>query len=123
MKSQAIKTAMGQNPVRSRVTTAKVEERQAKVETKPKEEAKLPPGAKAVNTFWTKVIKRDAGEDSEETVLLPQRKQFTIINSDKKQFKGILHQKIFYCLNLIFCIIMGCGIARFGRRCLKTTET
>ena len=83
MKSQAIKTAMGQNPVRSRVTTAKVEERQAKVETKPKEEAKLPPGAKAVNTFWTKVIKRDAGEDSEETVLLPQRKQFTIINSAK----------------------------------------
>ena len=83
MKSQAIKTALGQNPVRSRVTTAKVEERQAKVETKPKEEAKLPPGAKAVNTFWTKVIKRDAGEEREETVLLPQRKQFTIINSDK----------------------------------------
>ena len=83
MKSQAIKTAMGQNPVRSRVTTAKVEERRANAETKPKEEAKLPPGAKAVNTFWTKVIKRDAGEDSEETVLLPQRKQFTIINSDK----------------------------------------
>ena len=83
MKSQAIKTAMGQNPVRSRVTTAKVEERHAKVETKPKEETKLPPGAKAVNTFWTKVIKRDAGEEREETVLLPQRKQFTIINSDK----------------------------------------
>ena len=83
MKSQAIKTAMGQNPVRSRVTTAKVEDRHAKVETKPKEEAKLPPGAKAVNTFWTKVIKRDTGEDSEETVLLPQRKQFRIMNSDK----------------------------------------
>ena len=83
MKSQAIKTAMSQNPVRSRVTTAKVEERHVKVETKPKEETKLPPGAKAVNTFWTKVIKRDAGEDSEETVLLPQRKQFSIINSDK----------------------------------------
>ena len=84
MKSQAIKTAMGQNPVRSRVTTAKVEDKHGKVEPKPKEEAKLPPGAKAVNTFWTKVIKRDAGEDSEETVLLPQRKQFTIINSDGK---------------------------------------
>ena len=38
-------------------------------------------------------------------------------------FKGILHQKIFYCLNLIFWIIMGCGIARFGRKGLKTTET
>ena len=37
--------------------------------------------------------------------------------------KGILHQKIFYCLNLIFWIIMGCGIARFGRKGLKTTET
>ena len=38
-------------------------------------------------------------------------------------FKGILHQKIFYCLNFIFWIVMGCGIARFGRRGLKTTET
>ena len=83
MKSQAIKTAMGQNQVRGRVTTAKAEERHVKVETKPKEDAKLPPGAKAVNTFWTKVIKRDTGEDSEETVLLPQRKHFMIINSDK----------------------------------------
>ena len=84
MKSQAIKTAMSQNPVRSRVTTAKVEERRANAETKPKEEAKLPPGAKAVNTFWTKVIKRDAGEVSEETVLSLQRKQFMIINSEGK---------------------------------------
>ena len=38
-------------------------------------------------------------------------------------FKGILHQKIFYRLNLIFWIVMGCGIARFVRRGLKTTET
>ena len=36
--------------------------------------------------------------------------------------KGILHQKNFYRLNLIFWIVMGCGIARFGRRSLKTTE-
>ena len=36
--------------------------------------------------------------------------------------KGILHQKIFYRLNFIFWIVMGCGIARFGRRGLKTTE-
>ena len=36
--------------------------------------------------------------------------------------KGILHQKIFYRLNLIFWIVMGCGIARFSRRGLKTTE-
>merc|ERR1712117_409812 len=27
-----------------------------------------------------------------------------------------LLSKIFYCLNLIFWIIMGCGIARFGRK-------
>ena len=37
--------------------------------------------------------------------------------------KGILHQKNFYRLNLIFWIVMGCGIARFGRKGLKTTET
>ena len=40
-----------------------------------------------------------------------------------KKIKGILHQKIFYRLNLIFWIIMGCGIAHFGRKGLKTTET
>ena len=40
-----------------------------------------------------------------------------------EKLKGILHQKIFYRLNLIFWIVMGCGIARFGRRGLKTTET
>ena len=39
------------------------------------------------------------------------------------ELKGILHQKNFYRLNLIFWIVMGCGIARFGRRGLKTTET
>ena len=32
-------------------------------------EPKLPPGAKAINSFWTKVIKRDAGEDEREKVL------------------------------------------------------
>ena len=46
--------------------------------------------------------------------------QYTLI---LRKFKGILHQKIFYRLNLIFWIVMGCGIARFGRRGLKTTET
>ena len=40
-----------------------------------------------------------------------------------RRLKGILHQKIFYRLNLIFWILMGCGIARFGRKGLKTTET
>ena len=39
------------------------------------------------------------------------------------RFKGILHQKMFSCLNLIFWIVMGCGIARFGGRGLKTNET
>ena len=38
-------------------------------------------------------------------------------------FKGILHQNIFYRLNLIFWIVMGYGIAHFGQRSLKTTET
>ena len=38
-------------------------------------------------------------------------------------FKGVHHQKNFYRLNLIFWIVMGCGIARFGQRGLKTTET
>ena len=37
--------------------------------------------------------------------------------------KGILRQKNFYRLNLIFWIVMGCGIAHFSRRGLKTTET
>ena len=44
-------------------------------------------------------------------------------SNGSERVKGILHQKIFYCLNLIFWIIMGCGIARFGRKGLKTTET
>ena len=43
--------------------------------------------------------------------------------SDIKTVKGILHQKISYGLNLIFWIVMGCGIARFGGRGLKTTKT
>ena len=37
--------------------------------------------------------------------------------------KGILHQKFFYRLDLIYWIVMGCGTARFGRKGLKTTET
>ena len=36
-------------------------------------------------------------------------------------FKGILHQKKLYRLNLIFWIVMGCGIAHFAQRGLKTT--
>ena len=43
--------------------------------------------------------------------------------SEDGDIKGILHQKIFYRLNLIFWKVMGCGIARFGRKGLKTTET
>ena len=30
--------------------------------------------------------------------------------------KGIAHQIFFYCSNLIFWVVMGCGIADFGRR-------
>ena len=36
--------------------------------------------------------------------------------------EGIIPQNISYRLiNLIFWIVMGCGMARFGRRGLKTT--
>ena len=35
---------------------------------------------------------------------------------DRSGVKGILHQKNFYRLNLIFWIVMGCGIADFDRR-------
>ena len=47
----------------------------------------------------------------------------SIPSHEDNVIKGILHQKNFYRLNLIFWIVMGCGIARFGRRGLKTTET
>ena len=40
-----------------------------------------------------------------------------LLTFDKQDYiKGILHQKKFYRLNLIFWIVMGCGIAHFGRR-------
>ena len=45
----------------------------------------------------------------------------SILNLD--QLKGTVLQMINFCLNLIFWIVMGGGIARFGRRGLKTTET
>ena len=47
----------------------------------------------------------------------------TIVLLTQIMVKGILHQKIFYRLNLIFWIVMGCGIAHFGRRGLKNPET
>ena len=41
-----------------------------------------------------------------------------------RSIKGIVPQSISYRLiNLIFWIVMGCGIARFGWRGLKTTKT
>ena len=46
----------------------------------------------------------------------------TFVLVESVLIKGILHPKNFYRLNLIFWIVMGCGIARFGRRGLKTTE-
>ena len=61
VKSQAIKTAKSHDPCKVGGVRRKVETAE---KSKPKvEEPKLPPGAKAINTFWTKVIKRDAGED------------------------------------------------------------
>ena len=37
--------------------------------------------------------------------------------------KGIVHNFFLYRSNLIFWIVMGCGIADFGRRGLKTPKT
>ena len=34
----------------------------------------------------------------------------------EKELKGIVHQFFFYRSNFIFWIVMGCGIAEFGRR-------
>ena len=74
MKSQAIKTAMRHDPVKVEAGARK-ETKATKEQPKPKaDEPKLPPGAKAINSFWTKVIKRDAGEDDEERVLQPSIK-------------------------------------------------
>ena len=36
--------------------------------------------------------------------------------------KGIVHQFFFYRSNLIFWIVMGCGIGDFARRGLKTPQ-
>ena len=52
--------------------------------------------------------------------LVALREHFCV---ESAEVKGILHQKIFYRPNLIFWIVMGCGIARFGRRGLKITKT
>ena len=61
VKSQAIKTAMSHEPCKVGGVGRKVETAE---KSKPNaEDPKLPPGAKAINSFWTKVIKRDAGED------------------------------------------------------------
>ena len=46
---------------------------------------------------------------------------FTLRLVNVSKVKGILHQKKFCRLNLIFWIVMGCGIAHFARRGLKTT--
>jgi hypothetical protein len=78
MKSQAIKTAMSHEPCKvegGRRKETGVEKAKPKVE-EPK--FKLPPGASAINTFWTKVTKRDAGEDEEDKALssVPRRLKF-----------------------------------------------
>ena len=74
MKSRAIKTAMRHEPVKVEAGARK-ETKATKEQPKPKaDEPKLPPGVKAINSFWTKVIKRDAGEDDEERVLQPSIK-------------------------------------------------
>ena len=41
----------------------------------------------------------------------------------EKTNRGIVHQFIFYRSDLIFWIVMGCGIADFGWRGLKTPQT
>ena len=54
---------------------------------------------------------------------LTKNRQAGALPVAKVAFKGILHQKIFYRPNLIFWIVMRCGIAHFGRRGLKIAET
>merc|ERR1719219_848983 len=46
---------------------------------------KLPPGAKAINSFWTKVIKRDAGEDDKALTSVPRRLNFPQATIDPVQ--------------------------------------
>ena len=53
---------------------------------------------------------------SNEAVLIANARPAKVITKTKTMstqtiYKGILHQKIFYRLNLIFWIVMGCGIA------------
>ena len=45
---------------------------------------------------------------------------YTTLDLGNFLLKGIVHKKILW-LNLIFWDMMGCGIAHFGRRGLKTT--
>ena len=48
----------------------------------------------------------------------PQARALTLLNITTI-LKGIIPQFGCYCSNLIFWIIMGCGIAHFGRRGLE----
>ena len=79
--------------------------------------------------LWVKAVLADPLRWWRASPLLGSQQILTISKSTLAfptclvKFKGILHQKIFYRLNLIFWIIMGCGIARFGLKGLKTTET
>ena len=52
-----------------------------------------------------------------------QYEEGSVEECEEESVKGILPRKNFYCPNLIFWIVMGCGIAGFGLRGLKTTET
>ena len=67
------------------------------------------------------VMKDMIGLDAIE--LTSKRGESADVNKPILGVYGILHQKFFYRLNLIFWIVMGCGIALFGRRGLTTAET
>ena len=68
---------------------------------------------------WMKAT-TDALQDKKEEDEDPSQVTNLFLKSDSRcsiaLFKGIVHQFFFYCSNLIFWIVMGCGIADFGRR-------
>ena len=51
-----------------------------------------------------------------------QSEEGSMEECEEEPVKGILPHKNFYRPNLVFWIVMGCGIAGFGRRCQKNTK-
>ena len=47
---------------------------------------------------------------------IPREELFEVLLEETEPLKGIVHNFFVYRSNLIFWIVMGCGIADFGRR-------